>query len=146
MFEIGDRVKVISVGRDVSDEYIDRIGIVTEIKDDDYYKYNVSFDDLLLEDESTYLWWAEENLELISREDNDESSFKNCKCVRCGTKMEYLKDYRFDSQDNNRDVFAKLFDYEENLIFKLFVCPKCRHTEFFYIGKKEGFDDWIDWK
>ncbi len=61
-------------------------------------------------------------------------------CLRCNNEMKYLKEYRFDSQDNNRGLFATLFDYEEHLIFDVYVCPKCRHTEFFY----KGSANWLD--
>ena len=61
-------------------------------------------------------------------------------CLRCGHKMEYLKEYRFDSQDNNRGLFSALFDVEEHLIFEVHVCPQCRHSELFYKGSLRGFD------
>lgn len=57
--------------------------------------------------------------------------------------MEYLKDYRFDSQDDKRGILGALFDIEEHLVFAVYVCPKCRHTEFFYTGRRSGFDDWV---
>ena len=69
---------------------------------------------------------------------------KGLNCLRCGSAMEYLKEYKFESQDSNRGLLGALFDIEEHLIFAVYVCPKCRHTEFFYTGTKEGFDDWID--
>lgn len=65
-------------------------------------------------------------------------------CLRCGYQMEYLKEYRFDSQDNNRGLLSALFDIEGNLTFDLYVCPKRRHTEFFYTGVRKGFDEWND--
>lgn len=70
---------------------------------------------------------------------------KEIDCIRCNNRMEYLKEYRFDSQDNNRGFLGALFDWEEHLTFELYVCPKCRHTEFFYTGSREGFDEWLDW-
>lgn len=69
---------------------------------------------------------------------------KSFNCLRCNQEMKYLKEYRFDSQDNNRGFLAALFDVEEHLIFDVYVCPKCRHTEFFFTGKREGFDEWLD--
>ncbi|GAA0180074.1 hypothetical protein SH2C18_28280 [Clostridium sediminicola] len=70
---------------------------------------------------------------------------KTISCLRCNSIMQYLKEYRFDSQDNNRGILGALFDVEEHLMFKVYVCPKCRHTEFFYIGARKGFDEWNDW-
>lgn len=70
---------------------------------------------------------------------------KQFECLRCKEQMEYLKEYRFDSQDNNRGFLGALFDVEEHLIFDVYVCPKCRHTEFFFTGSREGFDGWNDW-
>lgn len=61
-------------------------------------------------------------------------------CLRCKSQMEYLKEYRFDSQDNNRGLFSAFFDVEEHLIFDIYVCPHCKHTEFFYGGALKGFD------
>lgn len=61
-------------------------------------------------------------------------------CLRCQEEMKYLKEYRFDSQNANRGLFSTLFDVEENLIFKVYVCPKCKHTEFFYSGSRT----WVD--
>lgn len=67
------------------------------------------------------------------------------KCLRCSNKMEYLKEYRFDSQDNNRGFLGSFFDVEEQLVFKVYVCPHCGHSEFFYMGAKKGLDGWNDW-
>lgn len=68
---------------------------------------------------------------------------KSYECLRCKEEMEYLKDYRFDSQDDNRGLLGALFDIEEHLVLAVYVCPKCRHTEFFYTGRRSGFDDWV---
>tara|TARA_B100000965_G_C19310192_1_gene634179 strand:+ start:261 stop:479 length:219 start_codon:yes stop_codon:yes gene_type:complete len=70
---------------------------------------------------------------------------KEFECLRCKAEMKYLKEYRFDSQDNNRGILGALFDVEEHLIFDVYVCPKCRHTEFFYTASRKGFDEWLDW-
>lgn len=61
-------------------------------------------------------------------------------CLRCKSPMKYLKEYKFDSQDQNRGLLGALFDWEEHLIFQVYVCPNCRHTEFFYSGSDEWFD------
>ena len=42
-------------------------------------------------------------------------------CLRCNTELKFLKEYRFDSQDNNRGILKSLFDVEEHLIFKVYV-------------------------
>lgn len=68
---------------------------------------------------------------------------KTYECLRCKEEMEYLKDYRFDSQDDNRGLLGALFDVEEHLVFSVYVCPKCRHTELFYTERRSGFDDWV---
>ena len=54
-------------------------------------------------------------------------------CLACKTEMKYLKEYRFDSQDNNRGFFSTIFDMEEHLIFDVYICPNCRRAEFIYI-------------
>ena len=61
-------------------------------------------------------------------------------CLRCNSSLQYLKEYRFDSQDNNRGLFGALFDMEEHLIFDVYVCPNCRHTEFIYKGSMKRLD------
>lgn len=146
MFKVGDRVKIISLEKGVDNDFLNRIGVIAKINSKSYNKYHVEFEDFKLCDKSRYLWWADENLKLAEDEiDNpSEGKHKEMTCLRCGAQMEYLKEYRFDSQDNNRGMLAVLFDYEEHLIFKIYVCPKCRHTEFFYIGKREGLDEWVD--
>ncbi|MPM81847.1 hypothetical protein SDC9_128904 [bioreactor metagenome] len=65
---------------------------------------------------------------------------KTFECLRCKSEMEYLKEYRFDSQDNNRGLFSAFFDVEEHLIFNIYVCCNCRQTEFFYNGTLKGLD------
>jgi len=62
------------------------------------------------------------------------------KCLRCGEEMRYLKEYRFESQDNNRGIFGAIFDVEEHLIFDVYVCPHCRHSEFIYKGSMTHLD------
>ena len=64
----------------------------------------------------------------------------NVDCLRCNLAMEYLKEYKFESQDNNRGVFGALFDVEERLIFDLYVCPQCRRSESIYKGAKRHYD------
>jgi len=146
MFAKGDRVKVISIEKGVSDEFINRIGTITKVDEKQYYKYYIEFEEISLCDSARYLWWAEDNLQ-ESKDEIDDGNPKHLSkalCLRCNSPMQYLKEYRFDSQDNNRGVFAAIFDYEEHLIFRIYVCSKCRHTEFFYVGKREGLDDWVD--
>ncbi|GLC29913.1 zinc ribbon domain-containing protein [Clostridium omnivorum] len=65
---------------------------------------------------------------------------RQIECLRCKSQMNYLKEYRFDSQDNNRGILGAIFDVEEHLSFEIYVCPNCRHTEFFYTGSRVRFD------
>ncbi len=62
------------------------------------------------------------------------------KCLRCEEEMKYLKEYKFESQNAKRGLIGTLFDVEEHLKFNVYVCPKCKHTEFFYTGSRT----WID--
>ena len=63
------------------------------------------------------------------------------KCLRCQTEMKYLKTYRFDSQNQNRGFLGTLLDVEEHLIFDVHICPRCKHSEFFYKGAPIWVDD-----
>ena len=45
---------------------------------------------------------------------------KQFECLRCKEQMKYLKEYRFDSQDNNRGILGALFDIEEHLTFDIY--------------------------
>ena len=59
-------------------------------------------------------------------------------CLRCKEELKFLKEYRFDSQEANRGFFKAIFDVEEHLIFKIYVCPKCKQKVYifgiFYLG------------
>ncbi|MGX4601753.1 zinc ribbon domain-containing protein [Faecalimicrobium sp. JNUCC 81] len=61
-------------------------------------------------------------------------------CLRCGKEIKLLKEYRFDSKDNNGKLLKELFDIEEHLIFNIYICSNCNHTEFIYVGNS----NWID--
>ena len=45
---------------------------------------------------------------------------KQFECLRCKEQLQYLKEYRFDSQDNNRGILGALFDIEEHLTFDIY--------------------------
>jgi hypothetical protein len=62
------------------------------------------------------------------------------KCLPCSQEMKYLKEYKFDSQDNNRGLLGAMFDIEERLVFDIYVCPNCRRTEFIYKGNQKDLD------
>lgn len=76
--------------------------------------------------------WEEE-------EENDQS-MQPTNCLRCQGEMKYLKEYKFESQDNNRGLFGAIFDIEERLVFDVYVCTSCRHTEFFFTGSSKKWD------
>lgn len=61
-------------------------------------------------------------------------------CLRCNINMDYLKEYKFESQENKRGFFDTIFDIEERLIFDVYVCPQCRRAEFIYKGAKRKMD------
>lgn len=65
-------------------------------------------------------------------------------CLRCKIEMKFLKEYRFDSQDNNRGMLGFLFDIEDHLVFDVYVCPKCRRTEFIYKNSLGSWGSMID--
>lgn len=90
-----------------------------------------------------------EETELIDTDDVDEEfeedeefdqPMKSVNCLRCQGEMKYLKEYKFESQDNNRGFFGAIFDIEERLIFDVYVCTGCRHTEFFFTGSSKKWD------
>ncbi|HWI62343.1 MAG TPA: zinc ribbon domain-containing protein [Symbiobacteriaceae bacterium] len=65
---------------------------------------------------------------------------RELECLRCKTPLQFLKEYRFDSQNANRGLLGSLFDVEEHLQFEVHVCPRCRHSEFFYTGSRMRLD------
>ncbi len=65
-------------------------------------------------------------------------------CLRCNTEIKFLKEYRFDSQDSNRGLFKAIFDIEEHLVFDIYVCPKCKKTEFIYKNNLSGMESMMD--
>ena len=88
-----------------------------------------------------------EEIELTDTDDleeevaeENEQPMKPIKCLRCQGEMKYLKEYKFESQDNNRGLFGAIFDIEERLIFDVYVCTGCRHTEFFFTGSSKKWD------
>jgi hypothetical protein len=69
-----------------------------------------------------------------------DQAMQPLKCLRCQGEMKYVKEYKFESQDNNRGLFGAIFDIEERLIFDIYVCTACRHTEFFFTGSSKKWD------
>ena len=61
-------------------------------------------------------------------------------CLRCSAELKFLKEYKLESQETKRGFFKELFDVEEHLIFKIYVCPKCNYTEFIYSVSSAWFD------
>jgi hypothetical protein len=87
---------------------------------------------------------AQDDEEEFTDESEDEEEIdqpmKSLNCLRCQGEMKYLKEYKFESQDNNRGLFGAIFDIEERLIFDVYVCTGCRHTEFFFTGSSKKWD------
>jgi len=138
MFRIGDRVRIVSYERGVSDKFLHSTGTVTKINEKQYYPYYIEFDKGSLKELARDMWWLEENLNHLEVDEVQQD--EKYKCLRCGTEMEFIKEYRFDAEKADRGIFEAIFDIEENLLFLIYVCPKCRHTEFFYNGKITGID------
>lgn len=65
-------------------------------------------------------------------------------CLRCNTEIQFLKTYRFDSQESNRGLLKMMFDIEDHLIFDVYVCPNCKKAEFIYKGNLGGFGSMFD--
>lgn len=61
-------------------------------------------------------------------------------CLRCNGKMTNVGNYKFESQDNNRGIFGAIFDVEKHLSFEIYVCEKCKSSEFKYVGSSTRFD------
>jgi uncharacterized protein YbjQ (UPF0145 family) len=76
MFNKGDRVKVVSCEKGVSEVFINEIGIIDQVKPKEYYKYHINFRNRSINIEGEYFWWADENLEIFSgdAEDYDDSN------------------------------------------------------------------------
>lgn len=140
MFKVGDKVKILSVGEGIDKIFINRIGYIDKIDPKSYYPYHVRFEDIILNEEARYLWWNEENLTLTDEKDPAKVDYENLKCLRCGGKMKFLKEYRFDTQKEYRDFISTIIDYEEAIVFNVYVCEDCRHTEFFFVGIRTGID------
>jgi hypothetical protein len=87
---------------------------------------------------------AQDDEEEFTDESEDEEEIdqpmKSLNCLRCQGEMKYLKEYKFESQDNNRGLFGAIFDIEERLTFDIYVCTGCRHTEFFFTGSSKKWD------
>lgn len=87
---------------------------------------------------------AQDDEEEVAEEAEDEEEIdqpmKSLNCLRCQGEMKYLKEYKFESQDNNRGLFGAIFDNEERLVFDVYVCTGCRHTEFFFTGSSKKCD------
>lgn len=65
-------------------------------------------------------------------------------CLRCKSEIKFLKEYRIDSQENNRGLLKAFFDVEDHLIFDVYVCPNCRKTEFVYKGNLGALGSMFD--
>lgn len=64
MFNIGDRVKILSVDDGDNDTFIGKTGIIDKINHKDHYCYHVMFFDSKTNHKSKFYWWSEENVEL----------------------------------------------------------------------------------
>ncbi len=92
------------------------------------------------DDEAMELTDTDDSEEEFEEDEEFDQPMKPINCLRCQGEMKYLKEYKFESQDNNRGLFGAIFDIEERLIFDVYVCTGCRHTEFFFTGSSKKWD------
>lgn len=59
-------------------------------------------------------------------------------CIKFNKELNSSKECGFYSQEKNREFFKDFFDIDDNLIFKMYVCPKCNYYD---ICKKS----WFNW-
>lgn len=65
---------------------------------------------------------------------NEERGEISLKCLRCGTPMIYLGNYKFH-EGTRSGVFGNLFELAVNReSYDIHACPNCRKAEFFISG------------
>jgi len=118
-YKIGDKVKIIKFDKETSgydpNNFINQIGIVTEIVDREY-PYAVEFDDesllLFAEDELDY----EKSCDYCTK---NKSLYFDSKCNNPNLREVYIED------DGDMTVMPYLCDATESVQIKINYCPMC---------------------
>lgn len=96
MFTEGNMVKVVSCEKGISKIFINKIGIIDQIKPKEYYKYHINFRNKPIDIEGEYFWWADENLEIFSEFTTGIQDFIGERSSAFEEKMNEAKEFALD--------------------------------------------------